>query len=166
MLLFLLKKNTTIWLLSPCQSFPKNLLQREGSKVGSIKSLTNCFLWERSLIFLPFLSFITLHSSLCASPFSPLLPNHINSLHPSPLNIHSHYFSHAYSIFISFTSITLPLFPPAVFQSCLSPPLPILLLPFSPPLPLSLVFLSLSDVRSQSSLLLALSSHFSHNPIP
>lgn len=66
--------------------------------------------------FSPSLSFIPVHSSLHASPFSPLLPNHINSLCLSLLNIHSYYFSHAWPIFISFTSITLPL-----FQSRLSP---------------------------------------------
>lgn len=79
--------------------------------------------------FSPFLSFIAVHSSLYASPFSSLLPDHINSLCLSLLNIHSYYFSHAWHIFISFTSISLPL-----FQSRLSPSsslLPILLSPFS-----------------------------------
>lgn len=60
--------------------------------------------------------------SLWASPFSLLLPNHINSLRPSLLNIHSRYFSHAYAIFISFASITLPFFPTTVFQSRFPPP--------------------------------------------
>ena len=140
--------------MSLCQSFPK-ILQQEGSKVGSMRYLTNCFLWERGLIFLHILSFITLHPFLCATPFSLLLPNHINSLCPSLLNIHPHYFSHAYPIFISFTGITLPLFPTTVSQSCLSPPclpppLPILFLPFSLPRPLSSLSFSLSRMSDHS----------------
>lgn len=40
------KKNRTIWLLFPCQSFPKIVFtpQQEGLKVGSISFLTNRFL--------------------------------------------------------------------------------------------------------------------------
>ena len=82
---------------------------------------------------------------MCLSIFSFLLPNHINSLCPSLLNIHSHYFSHTCPIFISFTSITLPLFPTTVFQSRLSP------LVFPRPYPFSCYLSPLSFSSSQMS---------------
>lgn len=82
-----------------------------------ISSPDKLFLMRKEHNFSPLLSpFIF----MCLS-ISPLLPNHINSCCPSLLNIHSHYFSHTCTIFISFTSITPPFFSTTVSPSFLFP---------------------------------------------
>lgn len=109
-----------------------------------------------NLNFSSFLSFITVHSSLYASPFSSLLPDHINSL-PRPTYHSFLLFFSCWHIFISFTSISLLL-----FRSHLSPSSSLSLahsLVTFLSLALSPSLLSFSPLRCQISLVFRLPCH-------
>lgn len=67
--------------------------------------------------FSPFSIFYYLLFIHLANSIFPLLPHHTNSLCPALLYSFALFFPHAYTIFISFPSITLPFFPPTVFHS-------------------------------------------------